>query len=196
METSKKKYLNIIENLAKQGAQEHKKYIKIQFIIIWKEDKSSMIIPMTIEYALQISGWTYEDEYSIYSFTQNKDTINELMNGEYYAYFDLNNNLSGYFCFGKSAQIPTIEEDIYYPDMLDIGLGQKPMLCGKGQGDFFVKNGLEFAQDNFNFRQIRLTVAEFNTRAIHVYEKMGFHFLSSVTHRKTGRKFWIMTYEY
>ena len=155
-----------------------------------------MIVPMTLGYAMQISAWTYENEYSIYSFTQNADTVNELMNGEYYAYLDQDNNLSGYFCFGKTARIPAIEEDAYYSEILDIGLGRKPVLCGKGYGYFFVKAGLEFAQSNFNVRQIRLTVAEFNTRAIHVYEKIGFQYLSSVKHRKTQRKFQIMTYEY
>lgn len=58
---------------------------------------------MSIYCATQISGWTYENEYSIYSFHQDEDTVKELMNGEYYAYLDQYNDLSGYFCFGKSA---------------------------------------------------------------------------------------------
>jgi RimJ/RimL family protein N-acetyltransferase len=153
-----------------------------------------MIIPMAIDYAAQISNWTYENEYSIYSFQQNDYTIKGLMNGDYYVCFDLHNNVSGYFCFGKSAQIPTAEKDAYNPEMLDIGLGMTPNLCGKGEGYSFMKSGLDFAKNEFNAKQFRLTVATFNIRAIRVYEKIGFRSSSIVTHRKTQKAFQIMTY--
>ena len=65
-----------------------------------------MIVPMSINPAVQISEWKYEDEYSIYSFELNNETIEELINGEYHAYLDQHNDLSGYFCFGRSARIP------------------------------------------------------------------------------------------
>ncbi|WP_442871699.1 GNAT family N-acetyltransferase [Anaerocolumna sp. MB42-C2] len=80
--------------------------------------------------------------------------------------------------------------------MLDIGLGMKPILCGKGYGYSFVKSGLDFAQGNFNIKQIRLTVAAFNTRAIRIYEKIGFQPFLIVTHRKTQKSFQVMTYTY
>jgi [ribosomal protein S18]-alanine N-acetyltransferase len=155
-----------------------------------------MIIPMSIHYAIQISEWTYENGYSIYSFHQNDDTVNELMNGEYYVCLDRYNDLSGYFCFGKSAQIPTIEKNVYELEMLDIGLGMKPILCGRGYGYSFVKSGLDFAKGDFNVKQIRLTVAAFNTRAIRIYEKIGFQLFSNVTHLKTQENFRVMTYTY
>jgi ribosomal-protein-alanine N-acetyltransferase len=145
-----------------------------------------MIKPMSINYATQISGWIY----------QNGNTVKELMNGEYYAYLDLYNNLSGYFCFGESAQIPTIEKEVYNPDLLDIGLGMKPILCGKGYGYSFVKSGLDFAKNNFYIKQIRLTVAVFNIRAIRIYEKIGFQLLLIVTHSKMQKRFQVMTYTY
>ena len=153
-----------------------------------------MIMPMTIDHAAQISNWTYENEYSIYSFQQNNDTIKELMNGDYYICLDLNDNLVGYFCVGKSAQIPTDEKDTYILEMLDIGLGMIPALCGKGEGYSFMKSGLDFAKNKFNTKQFRLTVATFNIRAIRVYEKIGFRSSSIVTHRKTQKVFQVMTH--
>jgi len=155
-----------------------------------------MMIPMSIDFAAQIAGWTYENEYSIYSFHQDDDTVKELMNGEYYACLDQFDNLSGYFCFGTSAQIPTIEKGVYTPEMLDMGLGMKPALCGKGYGYSFVKSGLDFAQSNFHIKQIRLTVAAFNTRAIRIYEKLGFTLSSSVIHSKTQSIFQVLEYMY
>ncbi|NLB36719.1 MAG: GNAT family N-acetyltransferase, partial [Clostridiales bacterium] len=47
-----------------------------------------MIVPMTAHDALQIAGWTYENEYSLYSFGRNSAAVCELMNGEYYAATD------------------------------------------------------------------------------------------------------------
>lgn len=47
---------------------------------------------------LEISQWTYENEYGIYSFEQNAETIEELLNGDYIACTDQNNKLVGYFC--------------------------------------------------------------------------------------------------
>jgi ribosomal-protein-alanine N-acetyltransferase len=154
-----------------------------------------IIIPMTTDYAAQVSGWTYGNEYSIYSFQKNDDTVGELMNGDYYACLDQRNELLGYFCFGKSAQIPTVEKDVYSPEMLDIGLGMQPALCGKGLGYLFVKAGLDFAFKEFNIQQLRLTVALFNQRAICVYDKIGFRYSASVTHDKTKKVFRMMTYK-
>lgn len=155
-----------------------------------------MIVPMNKDYAVRIAGWTYENEYSVYSFSQNEETLRELMNGEYYAYADREDNLSGYFCFGKSAQIPTVQEDIYTPGFLDMGLGMNPVLCGKGYGYTFVESGLDFAKSNFDVRQVRLTVAEFNIRAIHLYKKIGFRYSSNITHKKTKKAFLVMIYKY
>lgn len=42
------------------------------------------ILPMTEEYAKQISHWTYEGEYSIYSFQPDEETLAELLDGSYF----------------------------------------------------------------------------------------------------------------
>ncbi len=79
-----------------------------------------MIIPMVRDYTVQISTWAYENEYSLYSFQKNNATVSELMNGDYYVFIDQRKYLSGYFCFGKSAQILTSEKDVYDSQVLDI----------------------------------------------------------------------------
>jgi RimJ/RimL family protein N-acetyltransferase len=153
-----------------------------------------MILPMTTAYATQISGWAYENEYAVYSFAQTDDTMSELMNGEYYAYLDTHDALAGYFCFGQSAQIPTIEKDAYPPDALDMGLGMRPDLCGQGLGYAFVKSGLAFAIKTFAPQQLRLSVTVFNLRAIRMYGKVGFRYNASITHRRSRKLFYMMIY--
>lgn len=155
-----------------------------------------LIKSLTSDYASEISGWTYENEYSIYSFLKDDEAIAELLCGDYYACLDPDGSLTGYFCFGESARIPTVERDVYDSNMIDIGLGMKPDLCGKGLGLSFVKSGLDFAREHFGALQVRLTVAAFNKRAINVYGKAGFRTALTVMHSKSRRKFYIMIYSF
>ena len=74
---------------------------------------------------------------------------------------------------------------------LDIGLGMRPDLTGKGAGQSFVKKGIEFAMQNFRPETLRLSVATFNKRAISVYEKEGF--IHEATFLNNGTEFLIMT---
>lgn len=89
---------------------------------------------MTEEYAKQISHWTYEGEYSIYSFQPDEETLAEPLDGSYFA-CTLGQELVGYFCFGASATIPTVPGSVSLPqgDFLDFGLGMRPDLCGQGR---------------------------------------------------------------
>lgn len=148
--------------------------------------------PMSLEYAHLISEWVYSDEYSIYSFDNDKETIDELMNGQYFSCVDSENNLIGYFCFGTLAQIPTIEGNAYDEDMLDIGLGLKPELCGHGLGSLFMQTGINYSKQNLQAKKLRLSVACFNHRAIKLYEKLGFRQIAQVSHQKTNKKFILM----
>lgn len=150
------------------------------------------ILQMTKPFALDISTWIYNEPYAIYSFQNNDETIAELISGEYYTYVDSQNRLMGYFCFGRSAQIPIENPEAYTYDALDMGLGMKPSLCGKGLGLSFLNDGIAFAEKNFKPKQYRLTVASFNKRAIHLYEKAGFVILKPVIHMKSHEEFYIM----
>lgn len=150
------------------------------------------ISAMTHKYALEISQWMYENEYSIYSFEQNKETIDELLNGDYIACTDANNKLVGYFCQGKSARIPTKDCFSYSNDRLDIGLDMHPALCGKGMGYDFILCGIKYLTQQKPGILLRLTVACFNKRAISLYKKVGFTIEKTVTHKKSGNSFYIM----
>ena len=147
--------------------------------------------------AKQIAKWTYEEPYSIYSMDDSEETIHELMDGSYFAAFDEADSLIGYYCFGKSAQVPAGSSFGVYDEKnnIDIGLGMRPDLCGQGQGSYFFSEGLEFARNTLSAKEFRLTVAAFNMRAIKTYQHIGFTKVRSFvrTSERSEIEFWIMS---
>lgn len=153
------------------------------------------VVPMTREYAQDISTWKYQGEYAVYSFEPNEETLAELLDGSYYACLDEEDTLMGYFCYGVSARIPLsdAEKTAYKQPCLDFGLGMRPRLCGKGKGADFMQTGLAFAQKQFAPKSFRLTVAAFNHRAVHLYEKLHFTRTAAVSHLRFGAPFYVLT---
>lgn len=131
---------------------------------------------MNYEEARHISQWKYEDPYSIYSMDGSEECINELLNEFYYSALDENGQIVGYYCFGESAQVPAGNQFGAYDDnnVTDIGLGMCPEFCGQGAGSEFLSEGIRFAKENLNANRFRLTVANFNKRAIKAYKSGGF----------------------
>ncbi len=150
---------------------------------------------LTKEEAMEINTWTYEEPYSLYSFSGEKEVIEELLDGTYYGCCDDQGDLIGYFCFGANAQVPGGRDANLYggEDVIDIGLGMKPALTGKGIGKEFFQAGIAFATKEFNAKMFRLSVATFNTRAITLYKNIGFK--QGTIFLSRGREFMLMEYE-
>jgi ribosomal-protein-alanine N-acetyltransferase len=131
---------------------------------------------MTEEYASLISHWNYKAPYSMYSMDGSNDCISELMSGDYFYVLDNLNTLVGFFCNGNSARVPGGYEIGIYKNgcYLDIGLGLRPDLTGKGRGLEFLSVCINFLKERFKAHNFQLVVAIFNERAIKVYERAGF----------------------
>ncbi|APC47855.1 GNAT family N-acetyltransferase [Virgibacillus halodenitrificans] len=125
-------------------------------------------IPMTQQHAEIIAYHChYEGEYSFYDMEADEEDLNEFLDEEARAsnYFVVinANELIGFFCFQKLDA-----------NIIDIGLGMKPQLTGQGNGEDFLKTGIEFGINKYKPATITLSVANFNERAINVYKKVGF----------------------
>jgi [ribosomal protein S18]-alanine N-acetyltransferase len=132
--------------------------------------------PMTRADAIRISCWKYEEPYSIYSMDESEDCIVELLNGDYICVIDNNQELIGFLCTGLSARVPGgYAANIYNAaDFIDFGLGMKPELTGSGLGKMFVSEGIRIVTEHNKTGNLRLVVATFNTRAVKLYESLGF----------------------
>lgn len=91
--------------------------------------------------------------------------------------------LVGFCCFGPDARVPG--GDYRRDDLLDVGLGLRPDLTGKGLGLSFVQAVLAYAGATGG---CRMTVAVFNQRAIRVYERAGLRVEHTFDH---GGRHWV-----
>ncbi|MCA0970225.1 GNAT family N-acetyltransferase [Halobacillus litoralis] len=144
---------------------------------------------MTEQDARQIVSWRYDPPYELYNLEMNDESIAEFLDGSYKAVFDDQQRLFGFYCSGRSAQVPAGDQyDVYHKKAVDMGLGMNPIYTGCGLGFDFVKMVTAELHKRHGNVPIRLTVANFNTRAIHLYEKLGFKEVDQFSNTATSFK--------
>jgi [ribosomal protein S18]-alanine N-acetyltransferase len=127
-----------------------------------------------------VSRWRYPEPYSFYDWTADADDLAELLEptrrgDAYSAVEDADGELVGFFSCKPTE-----------PDSVEIGLGLRPDLTGRGLGATFVEAGLEHARRRFEPTEFILAVASFNLRAIAVYERAGFARVRAYRHSTNG----------
>ena len=132
--------------------------------------------------AREISGWRYEPPYDFYDSTADPADLAELLDPQsrrdaYFSALDGENRLVGFFQYEESDEA------------VDVGLGLRPDLTGRGLGVEFVLAGPAFARERFSPRRFTLSVATFNGRAIAVYERVGFRRGKIQTHETSGGEY-------
>jgi ribosomal-protein-alanine N-acetyltransferase len=136
---------------------------------------------MSDEEAARISGWHYEPPYDFYDATSDPDDLEELLDPKrrkdaYFSVFD-GSVLVGFFQFEREGTT------------VDVGLGMRPDLTGRGLGVRYLLAGLEFARERFSPEHFTLSVATFNERAIQVYERAGFRRGNEYKHYTNGGEY-------
>ena len=135
--------------------------------------------PLTQIHALEIANeWKYDGIYTFYDMTADAEDYEEFIDehlrnqNDHYEALE-NHTLFGFFC--------VIQENA----SIEIGLGMRPDVCGKGKGKQFVKQILDFLGHNYKFDTLVMHVASFNQRAIKVYRSCGFKD-SGITKRRSN----------
>ncbi len=140
--------------------------------------------------AQTIVSWQYDPPYDYYNPDPNHvhQNIRRFLDRpeEYAGIYDSDRQLMGYCYFGAEAQV---SGGNYTDGVLDIGLGLRPDLTGKGNGQAFFSAILDFSTETFSFDAFRVSVAEFNHRAIRLYRNMGFAKTTRFISRIDGRAF-------
>lgn len=146
------------------------------------------------ESARKFLSWQYAPPYDVYncppeqleeSIRYNIDPANFV-----YALFDEEDELVAYCSYGADAQVPGGD---YSEAALDIGLMIKPELTGQGLGDAFAGDVIGKGIERYAPGKLRVTIAAFNTRAVRVWEKLGFQQTQTFNRKSDGMEFVIMT---
>ena len=137
---------------------------------------------MSDEDAREISRWHYEPPYDFYDATSDHDDLQELLDPErrkdsYFSVRDESGALVGFFQFEREGKT------------VDVGLGMRPDLTGKGLGVGYLLAGLDFARERFSPERFTLSVTTFNERAIRAYERAGFERGRMYTHHTNGGEY-------
>ncbi|MGH3111633.1 MAG: GNAT family N-acetyltransferase [Gaiellaceae bacterium] len=140
------------------------------------------IAAITQEEAEAIASWRYDPPYDFYDADADHRDLAELLDPElrgdrYFSARDASGELVGYFGFG------------YSDGVAGVAVGLRPDLTGRGLGLSFLEDGLAFAQRRYAPVRYRLSVAEFNARAITIYERAGFVRTRSYLHETNGGVF-------
>ncbi len=114
---------------------------------------------MSDKEARKIAAWKYEPPYAFYDMAKDPEDLEELLAPDKRKdYFSATSDgvLVGYFCFGRDARVSGGD---YSGEAVDVGLGMRPDLTGKGLGLSFLESGLGFARERFSPTRFRLSVA-------------------------------------
>ena len=113
------------------------------------------------------NNWKYDGIYSFYDFTNDPEDYMELINPD--------KRLNNYFsCYFNKELIGFCTIEKIDKNKVNLGLGLRPNFTGKGLGLNFLKAIMNYSNSIYNKFNFTLIVAQFNLRAIRVYEKAGF----------------------
>jgi ribosomal-protein-alanine N-acetyltransferase len=114
--------------------------------------------PASARTLAELETWRYEPPYDFYD-----GDAEPILNPErFFEALGPDGSLVGFYYFEEKG------------DALEIGLGLRPELVGRGLGLEFFRAGVEFGRRHFEPKRVILAVAAFNERARVVYERAGF----------------------
>jgi ribosomal-protein-alanine N-acetyltransferase len=75
---------------------------------------------------------------------------------------------------GEGGRIDAFWYFDWHDDVVDVGIGLRPDLTGRGLGESFFREELSYAASAWHPATFRLFVTVWNERAIKLYERLGF----------------------
>jgi RimJ/RimL family protein N-acetyltransferase len=84
---------------------------------------------------------------------------------------------------GESGRLEAFWYFDRHGDVVEVGIGLRPDLTGRGLGESFLRAQLDYASQHWQPATFRLFVAAWNERAIRLYERLGFQEVARETRR-------------
>ena len=118
-------------------------------------------------YGREVATWHYEPPYDFYDLASDPDDGAAMHDPTRAAHYravlaDGDGRLEAFWYFDWAN------------GAVEIGIGLRPDLTGRGQGESFLSAQLAYAAQTWQPTVFRLCVADWNERAIRLYERLGF----------------------
>ncbi len=129
--------------------------------------------PATDADVREFAAWSYDPPYDVYDTRMDPDdAVDYFLGSDIHCHVLVDgDDVVGYCTFGRDAQVPGGD---YEGEGLDMGLGVKPSRTGSGDGHQFIAAVVAYATETFEPRQLRVTIAAGNRRALRAWSGAGF----------------------
>ncbi len=124
----------------------------------------------------EVADWRYEPPYDFYDLASDPDDEAAM----------LDSARAEHYRAVLAAGGERLDAFWYFDwpdDVVEIGIGLRPDLTGCGQGEAFLSAQLDYAAQAWQPATFRLFVADWNERAIRLYDRLGFSEVGRETRR-------------
>jgi [ribosomal protein S18]-alanine N-acetyltransferase len=125
--------------------------------------------PLETRDAEAVASWRYQGPWSIYDPRPGDEPISVVAG--YDAVVDDAGSLVGFVCVGQEARVPGLAEA---DGTIDIGVGMRPDLVGRGLGRHFGAVVLDHVRARHGDRPLRAVVQGWNERSLRLARGLGF----------------------
>ena len=117
-------------------------------------------------YGHEVAKWHYEPPWDFYDMASDPADAAEMRDpakAEHYR-----------AVLGDDGALDAFWYFDWHDSVVEVGIGLRPDLTGRGLGESFLNAQLEYASQQWHPGLFRLFVAAWNERAIRLYERLGF----------------------
>jgi RimJ/RimL family protein N-acetyltransferase len=118
-------------------------------------------------YASEVATWHYEPPYDFYDLASDPSDAAEMRDPAHASHFRA-------VLAGRDDRLDAFWYFDWHEDVVEVGIGLRPDLTGRGHGESFLRAQLDYASESWQPKMFRLFVAAWNGRAIRLYERLGF----------------------
>ncbi|MDY6939523.1 MAG: GNAT family N-acetyltransferase [Cyanobacteriota bacterium] len=145
-------------------------------------------------HARSILNWKYpapDDRYNFDPQNIERDLLDLLdRKNAFFALLNPQNELEAYCSFSVDGRVPG---GCYSDDAIDIGMGIRPDLVGRGLGKDYARAVVGYGAKRYRAKYLRVTIARFNQRALKVWQTLGFETVEIFKKMGTQENFIVMT---
>jgi len=124
------------------------------------------VVGWTEAYADEVAAWTYPPPYDFYDLGSDPADAAAMRDPTRWNHHRA--------VLGESDRLDAFWYFDWHGQVVEVGIGLRPDLTGRGLGESFMRAQLDYAARSWHPDTFRLFVTVWNGRAIRLYDRLGF----------------------